>query len=161
MTSPPPSSPHDPRHGSLSGGPPPGPHPAYPPHPGRPGPGYPPRPGHPGRPGPGYPAPGYAPSPVPPAAAFTPRYRRTAWVLIWVPVVLMVAAGALSIGLLAYADSDPSNNSAAGYLALLMWAAMLVVGPLLLGAFVPGCVMLARSNRARALTQVTGYRPPA
>jgi len=98
---------------------------------------------------------------VPPAAAFTPRYRRTAWVLIWVPVVLMVAAGALSIGLLAYADSDPSNNSAAGYLALLMWAAMLVVGPLLLGAFVPGCVMLARSNRARALTQVTGYRPPA
>lgn len=153
MTSPPPSFPHDPRHGSLSGGPPPGPHPAYPPHPGRPGPGYPPRPG--------YPAPGYAPSPVPPAAAFTPRYRRTAWVLIWVPVVLMVAAGALSIGLLAYADSDPSNNSAAGYLALLMWAAMLVVGPLLLGAFVPGCVMLARSNRARALTQVTGYRPPA
>ncbi|MET3973997.1 hypothetical protein ABIE39_000265 [Cellulosimicrobium sp. 4261] len=148
MTSPPPFPPHDPRHGSPYGGPPPGTQPAFPPRPG-----YPPPPGHP--------APGYAPSPVPPAAAFTPRYRRTAWVLIWVPVVLMVAAGALSIGLLAYADSDPSNNSAAGYLALLTWAAMLVAGPLLLGAFVPGCVMLARSNRARALTQVTGYRPPA
>ncbi len=161
MTSPPPQPPHDPRHGSAYDGPPAGPHPAYPPHTGHPGPGYPPHSGHPGHPGLGYPAPGYAPPPPPPAAAFTPRYRRTAWVLIWVPVVLMVAAGALSIGLLAYADSDPSNNSAAGYLALMMWAAMLVVGPLLLGAFVPGCVMLARSNRARALTQVTGYRPPA
>ncbi|WP_143317064.1 hypothetical protein [Cellulosimicrobium sp. KWT-B] len=155
MTSPPPHPPHDPRRGSPYGGFPPGPpyraHPPQSAHP--PQPTYPPRPG--------YPPPGYAPTPPPPAAAFTPRYRRTAWVLIWVPVVLMVAAGALSIGLLAYADSDPSNNSAAGYLALMTWAAMLVVGPLLLGAFVPGCVMLARSNRARALTQVTGYRPPA
>ncbi|WP_216609945.1 hypothetical protein [Cellulosimicrobium protaetiae] len=139
--SPPPSPQHDPRAG----------YPPAHPGPGRlPGPGYPP-------PGAG---PGYPPLPTIPPAAFTRRYRTTAWVLIWVPVVLMVAAGALSVALLAYADSDPSNNSAAGYLALLLWGVMLVGGPVLLGAFIPGCVMLSRSSRARAVTRATGYQPP-
>ncbi|MFF2269258.1 hypothetical protein ACFVTZ_13370 [Cellulosimicrobium cellulans] len=98
--------------------------------------------------------------PLPPAA-FTRRYRTTAWALIWVPVALMVAAAVLSLVLLAYADSDPSRNSAAGYLAIVVWGVMLVGGPVLLGAFIPGCVMLSRSNRARALTRATGYVPPA
>ncbi|MFB7888530.1 hypothetical protein ACFCZ3_10860 [Cellulosimicrobium cellulans] len=80
--------------------------------------------------------------------------------MIWVPVALMVAAAVLSIVLLAYADSDPSRNSAAGYLAIVVWGVMLVGGPVLLGAFIPGCVMLSRSNRARALTRATGYQPP-
>ncbi|MGW6227688.1 hypothetical protein ACWFQT_11270 [Cellulosimicrobium cellulans] len=72
----------------------------------------------------------------------------------------MVAAAVLSIVLLAYADSDPSRNSAAGYLAIVVWGVMLVGGPVLLGAFIPGCVMLSRSNRACALTRATGYQPP-
>ncbi|WP_454728458.1 hypothetical protein [Cellulosimicrobium protaetiae] len=136
---------------------------AYPPA--RPAPGPPP-PGHPGHPHQGYPQPGsphagYPPLPTLPPAAFTRRYRTTAWALIWVPVVLMVAAAVLSIVLLAYADSDPSRNSAAGYLAIVVWGVMLVGGPVLLGAFIPGCVMLSRSNRARALTRATGYAPPA
>ncbi|MGN6238274.1 MAG: hypothetical protein ACTHNI_00900 [Cellulosimicrobium cellulans] len=72
----------------------------------------------------------------------------------------MVTAGVLSIVLLAYADMDP-RNSGAGYLALLLWGVMLVGGPLLLGAFIPGCVMLSRSSSARAVLRTTGYRPPA
>ena len=107
---------------------------------------------------PGYPPPGgAAPAPLPPAA-FTSRYRRTAWWLIWVPVGLMVGAALLSVALLAYADSD-TDNAAAGYLALVVWAGMLFGGPLLLGAFIPGCVMLSRSNRARAVLRTTGYGP--
>ncbi|WP_277514505.1 hypothetical protein [Cellulosimicrobium cellulans] len=76
------------------------------------------------------------------------------------PVALMAAAAVLSIALLAYADSNPSRNSAAGYLAVVVWGVMLFGGPVLLGAFIPGCVMLSRSNRAHALTRVTGYQPP-
>ncbi|MBN0039148.1 hypothetical protein JN535_03035 [Cellulosimicrobium cellulans] len=149
--SPPPYPQHDPRA-------------AYPPA--RPAPGPPPpgHPGHPGHPQPGYPPPataGYPPLPTIPPAAFTRRYRTTAWALIWVPVVLMVAAAVLSIALLVYADSDPSRNSAAGYLAIVVWGVMLVGGPVLLGAFIPGCVMLSRSNRARALARATSLRPPA
>lgn len=97
---------------------------------------------------------------VPPPATFTRRYRVTAWLLIWVPVALMVGAGALSAVLLAAADAD-SSNSAYGYLAVVVWVAMLYGGPLLLAAFIPGCVMLSRSNRARAFARATGYRPPA
>ena len=116
----------------------------------------PPPPGHPGAPYGGYP-----PVPRLPPAAFTAGYRRTAWALIWVPVALMVTAGVLSVVLLAYADADPVNNSGAGYLALLLWGVMLVGGPLLLGAFIPGCVMLSRSSSARAVLRAAGHRPPA
>jgi hypothetical protein len=94
-------------------------------------------------------------------AAFTRRYRSTAIALIVVPVALMAVAGVLSVVLLAYADSDPSRNSAAGYLALFLWGLMIVGGPLLLGAFIPGCVMLGRSNQARVVMRTTGGRPPA
>ncbi|GEM_PF-2184502 len=138
--SPPPYPPQDPRA-------------AYPPA--RPAQ-APPPPGHPGAPYGGYP-----PVPRLPPAAFTAGYRRTAWALIWVPVALMVTAGVLSVVLLAYADADPANNSGAGYLALLLWGVMLVGGPLLLGAFIPGCVMLSRSSSARAVLRAAGHRPPA
>lgn len=161
--SPPPYPQQDPRAGYPPPHPAPGPPPppGHPGHPGHPSQGYP----HPGHPQPGHPQPGsahagYPPLPPIPPAAFTRRYRTTAWALIWVPVALMAAAAVLSIVLLAYADSDPSRNSAAGYLAIVVWGVMLVGGPVLLGAFIPGCVMLSRSNRARALTRATGYQPP-
>ncbi|MFD4990757.1 hypothetical protein ACFWH7_20380 [Cellulosimicrobium cellulans] len=155
--SPPPYPQQDPRAAYPSPHAAPGP-PLPPSHPRHPG-----RAGHPSQ---GYPQPGsahavYPPLPTVPPAAFTRRYRTTAWALIWVPVALMVAAAVLSIVLLAYADSDPSRNSAAGYLAIVVWGVMLVGGPVLLGAFIPGCVMLSRSNRARTLTRTTGYQPPA
>lgn len=113
-----------------------------------------------GYPSTGAPYPSYPPRPAIPPAAFTRGYRRTALALVWIPVALMVTAGVLSVALLAYADSDPTSNSGAGYLALFVWGVMLVGGPVLLGAFVPGCIMLSRSGQARAVGRAAGCQPP-
>ncbi len=81
--------------------------------------------------------------------------------LVWVPAGLLIAAAVLVVALGVLANSDPVGNAAAGYGALFVVMSMVVVVPVLLGAFVPGCVMLSRSNRARALMEATSHRPRA
>lgn len=95
---------------------------------------YPPRPGTP---------------PVPSSPTTRSRaYRVWAQVLLWAPVAFTVIGVALGVGLIAVADADPTNGSAAyGYLGLVAWGVLLVLSPVLLGSFIAGLVMVTRARR--------------
>ncbi|MFC0627094.1 hypothetical protein [Kribbella deserti] len=78
-------------------------------------------------------------------------YRRWAKVFVWSAIilgVLMVVAFVLSIVLLVLADADV-NNAAYGYLAIVLWAVIVVVMPILIGVAIAGAVMTRHVRRQR------------
>ncbi|MBE1586693.1 hypothetical protein ACFPOI_51025 [Nonomuraea angiospora] len=92
---------------------------------------------------------GYPPRPNVPAArrVYSRTYRVWARVLLWTPIALTVAGVVLGLGLFAAADADPTHNSSAlGYLGLVVWGALAVLSPVLLGSFIAGLVMLNRTR---------------
>ncbi|WP_146104231.1 hypothetical protein [Nonomuraea solani] len=93
---------------------------------------------------------GYPPPPNVPSArrARSRAYRVWAHVLLWTPIALTVAGVVLGLGLFAVADADPAyGSSALGYLGLVVWGALAVLSPVLLGSFIAGLVMVNRTRR--------------
>ncbi|MDP4502583.1 hypothetical protein [Nonomuraea turcica] len=86
---------------------------------------------------------------LPPARrVYSRTYRGWAHVLLWTPIALTVAGVVLGLGLFAAADADPTyGSSALGYLGLVVWGALAVLSPALLGSFIAGLVMLSRARR--------------
>lgn len=92
---------------------------------------------------------GYPPQPNVRLArrVYSRRYRVWAHVLLWMPIALTVAGVVLGLGLFAAADADPTHSSSAfGYLGLVVWGALAVLSPVLLGSFIAGLVMLIRTR---------------
>lgn len=86
---------------------------------------------------------GYAP---PQAREISVTYRRWANVLVWGAVaiaVFVVVAAVVSVVFLAQADAD-SSKSALGYLAIVLWVAIMAAIPVLLGVGIPGLIMKQR-----------------
>jgi hypothetical protein len=73
-------------------------------------------------------------------------YRRWANILVWGAAVIalfVVVASVVSVVFLAQADAD-SSKSALGYLAIVLWVAIMAAVPVLLGVGIPGLVMKLR-----------------
>ncbi|MGP3929462.1 hypothetical protein [Nonomuraea sp. KM88] len=81
---------------------------------------------------------GYPPQPnVPPVRRIYSRtYRVWAHVLLWTPIAITVTGVVGGLGLFAVADADPTyGSSGLGYLGLVVWGALTVGSPVLLGSF--------------------------
>lgn len=92
---------------------------------------------------------GYPQQPnLPPAPRIYSRtYRVWSQVLLWSPIGITVAGVVLGLGLFAAADADPTyNSSALGYIGLVVWGALAVLSPVLLGSFIAGLVMFIRAR---------------
>ncbi|TDC25009.1 hypothetical protein E1261_25005 [Kribbella albertanoniae] len=78
-------------------------------------------------------------------------YQRWARILVWLAVIIavfIVVAVVLSIVFLVMADADTSN-AALGYLAIVLWVAIVAAIPALLAVGIPGVVMTQRVRRQR------------
>jgi hypothetical protein len=60
----------------------------------------------------------------------------------------MVVAFVVSLVLLAQADAD-DRNAAYGYLAIILWAGIVLAIPVLLAVAIPGAVMTRRVRQQR------------
>ncbi|GAB2876432.1 hypothetical protein [Streptomyces mayteni] len=96
-------------------------------------------------PGPPY---GYAPPWAPEVSA---RYRRWAGILRWLAIIIgafVVVALVASVVLLVVADRD-ERNAPLGYLALVLWAGILVMTPVLLAVGLSAAAMTRRVRQQR------------
>ncbi|MEV8227526.1 hypothetical protein AB0P41_15985 [Streptomyces sp. NPDC079167] len=96
-------------------------------------------------------APGAHTAYAPPQPPVSDGYRRWAGILVRLAAViafLMAAALVASVVLLVRADAD-TRNAAYGYLALALWAGIVLAIPVLLAVGIPGVVMTRRVRQQR------------